>query len=521
MCEGMSRMKDQELASAASLPQRPVKVLLVDDQAIIAEAIRRMLASEEDILFHYCSDPTAAIKVATEISPTVILQDLVMPDMDGLLLVRFFRANPATRDVPLLVLSTQEDPKVKAAAFALGANDYLVKLPDKIELIARIRYHSKGYISLLERNDAYQALEQLATQLERHNRFIRETFGRYLADDVVASLLDSPAGLQLGGETRQVTILMADLRGFTALSSRLTPAQVVVILNRYLGAMAEVITQYQGTIDEFLGDGILVIFGAPLWRQDDAARAVACAVAMQLAMASVNEQNQREGLPEVDMGIGVNTGEVVVGNIGSHKRAKYGVVGVPVNLTARIESYTVGGQILISATTRQELGPLVKVTEQMEVEAKGIDQPITVYDVQGIGGAYNLFWPAREEALLSLPEEIPLRYTILDWQHLDKTVFTGSFVKLSAKEGEICSTSPVAPWSNIKVQLMSPNGEEIPGSLYAKVLKPLPESRPGFLVRFTSVPPEVAAFFQRYLDPVTPEASGNQTITEGEFVTKP
>lgn len=493
-------MRDQESASGAptvSLPQHPVKVLLVDDQAIIAEAVRRMLASEADILFHYCSDPTAAVKIATEIAPTVILQDLVMPDLDGLLLVRFFRANPATRDVPLIVLSTQEDPQVKAEAFALGANDYLVKLPDRIELIARIRYHSKGYISLLERNDAYQALEQLAQQLERHNRFIRETFGRYLTDDVVANLLDSPIGLQLGGEKRQVTILMADLRGFTSLSSRLAPEQVVVILNRYLGAMVEIISQYQGTIDEFIGDAILVIFGAPLWRQDDAPRAVACAVAMQLAMAGVNEQNRRAGLPEVEMGIGVHTGEVVVGNIGSPKRAKYGVVGSAVNLTARIESYTIGGQILISETTRQELGPVVKVTEQIEVEAKGIDQPITVYDVQGIGGVYQLFLPVRDKALIPLQEEIPLQYTLLDGKHLDGTVFTGSFVTLSAKEGEICSPHPVAPWSEIKIQLMNHTGEKLPGDLYAKVLRPLPESRPGFAVHFTSISPEVATFFQR------------------------
>ena len=126
-------MREQEpVVATAPVPQRPIRVLLIDDQAIIAEAVRRMLASETDILFHYCSDPTAAIRTATELEPTVILQDLVMPDIDGLLLVRFFRANPATRDVPLIVLSTREDPQVKAEAFALGASDYLVKLPDKI-----------------------------------------------------------------------------------------------------------------------------------------------------------------------------------------------------------------------------------------------------------------------------------------------------------------------------------------------------------------------------------------------------
>jgi adenylate cyclase len=126
-------------------------VLLIDDQAIIAEAIRRMLAPETDISFHYCSDPTQALKTAEECNPTVILQDLVMPQMAGLLLVEFFRAkDTCTTHIPLIVLSSKEDPMIKAKAFELGANDYLVKLPDAKELIARIRYHSKAYVNFLK-----------------------------------------------------------------------------------------------------------------------------------------------------------------------------------------------------------------------------------------------------------------------------------------------------------------------------------------------------------------------------------
>ena len=152
-----------------SLGGHTITVLLVDDQMIVGEQVRRMLAPEQDIVFHYCPDPTRAIAMAGDISPTVILQDLVMPEIDGLTLVKFFRANPKLKDVPLIVLSTREEPATKAEAFALGANDYLVKLPDKIELIARIRYHSRGYINLLERNEAYGALlksqQALASEL--------------------------------------------------------------------------------------------------------------------------------------------------------------------------------------------------------------------------------------------------------------------------------------------------------------------------------------------------------------------
>ena len=137
-----------------------VVVLLVDDQQIIGEMVKRILAHEEDIEFHYCHDPAKAIQIANEVSPTVILQDLVMPDVDGLTLVKLFRENPATKDVPLVVLSSEEDSKIKAEAFALTANDYLVKLPDKIELLARIRHHSAGYINMLEKREIFEAMEK-------------------------------------------------------------------------------------------------------------------------------------------------------------------------------------------------------------------------------------------------------------------------------------------------------------------------------------------------------------------------
>jgi phosphoserine phosphatase RsbU/P len=142
-----------------ALTRHKVTVLLVDDQPMIGEVVRRMLAGEDDITFHFCKDPNQAIARANEIGPTVILQDLVMPDFDGLTLVRMFRENEPTKETPMIVLSSKEEPTVKAEAFALGANDYIVKLPDKIELLARIRHHSKTYIYMLQRNEAYQALQ--------------------------------------------------------------------------------------------------------------------------------------------------------------------------------------------------------------------------------------------------------------------------------------------------------------------------------------------------------------------------
>jgi len=138
---------------------RGVTVLLVDDQPIIGEAVRRMLAGEEGIALHYCRDAPAALDMAAAVGPSVILQDLVMPEIEGLDLVRRFRADQRFADVPIIVLSTKEEAAVKAEAFALGANDYIVKLPDRLELIARLRHHSRGYIALQERNEAFAALQ--------------------------------------------------------------------------------------------------------------------------------------------------------------------------------------------------------------------------------------------------------------------------------------------------------------------------------------------------------------------------
>ncbi len=154
----MSDVAASSNADDQAITQFKVRVLLVDDQLIIVEAIRRMLGEQADIEFHYVTDPAAAVATALQLQPTVILQDLVMPEVDGFTLLREYRLDEQLRHVPVIVLSAKEDPKLKAHSFAVGANDYVVKLPDKLELLARIRYHSAGYISRLQRNEAFQFL---------------------------------------------------------------------------------------------------------------------------------------------------------------------------------------------------------------------------------------------------------------------------------------------------------------------------------------------------------------------------
>jgi sigma-B regulation protein RsbU (phosphoserine phosphatase) len=222
-----------------------ITVLLVDDQAMIGEAVRRMLAGAGDIDYHYCQDPTQAIERAAAVGPTVILLDLVMPDLDGLTLLKFMRANPGTREVPIVVLSSKEEPATKAEAFGLGANDYLVKLPDPIELIARVRHHSHGYIAEIERNEAFAALERsqraLAHELAQAAAYVRSLLPAPLAGGVQSDWRFIPS-VQLGGDSfgydwldeDRLAMFLLDVSGHGVKSALLSMAAMNSVRTRTL-----------------------------------------------------------------------------------------------------------------------------------------------------------------------------------------------------------------------------------------------------------------------------------------------
>jgi len=353
--------------------------------------------------------------------------------------------------------------------------------------------------------DRTSDLAQANVDLGKRNDFIRQVFGRYLSDNVVTNLLESPEGLKLGGERRRITILTSDLRGFTALSERILPEEVIQILNLYLEYMADVISRYQGTIDEFMGDGILVLFGAPITQEDAAARSIACACAMQLAMGAVNERMKASGLPRLEMGIGIHTGEVVVGNIGSEKRAKYGIVGSPVNLTYRIESYTTGGQILISEQTLREAGSIVRVSGQRQVQPKGVSQPMLVFEVYGIGGFYNLYLPREDELFFTVPTPIALQYTSIQGKQVNLNRAIGHLVKLSAKGAEIRpETAENLPDALTPLKLNLRINSTLSEDIYAKLLK-LSTTTDHFYIQFTSVPPQIQVWLTDLYDAIVPK----------------
>jgi adenylate cyclase len=375
----------------------------------------------------------------------------------------------ALRHRVAVLQQTNQDLEVMLAMATEHADD----LSDALE-------HERDDLAVMlemttEHADAVEEeLHSRAEALEARSQFIRDTFGRYVSEAVVAQLLDAPEGLELGGEKRTVTILMSDLRGFTAVAERLDPHQVMRFLNRYLEAMVNVILSYQGTIIEMLGDGLLVL-------------------------ESVNALLRQEGLPDIEMGIGIHTGDVVVGNIGSAQRTKYGVVGSAVNLTGRIESYTMGSQILVSPTTYAATAALLLIIQALTVAPKGVPGPITLYDVGGIGGAYHLFLPGHHEELVPLAAEVPVRYTVLEGKFAGPTVWTGRLVKLAAKAAELQTDEPVASFSNLKMHLLHPDGEVVPGDLFAKVLGAPNAMATRVVIHFTSVPQEVRTFLHAAL----------------------
>lgn len=191
-------MSEEKGWSNALAAAHPIVVLLIDDQKIIGEAVRRLLKDETDIEYHFLSDPALALAEAERLRPTIILQDLVMPEVDGLDLVVRFRERPATRSIPLIVLSSKEEPAVKAEAFARGANDYLVKLPDRIELIARLRYHSNAYIAQLQRDEAYSAL---AADLHEAASYVRSQLPEPIAAGPIRSAWEFVPSATLGGDS--------------------------------------------------------------------------------------------------------------------------------------------------------------------------------------------------------------------------------------------------------------------------------------------------------------------------------
>lgn len=361
------------------------RILVVDDNELNRDLLSRRL-SKSGFSVGVAADGLLALDWLQKNPCDLILLDIMMPGMSGVDVLAKLRQTHDGTVLPIIMVSANDTREDIVGALQAGANDYVSKPIDYPVVLARVQ----AQLALKRANDKVRAL---VAEVERRNAFIRQVFGRYLTDDVVEAILDAPDGLRLGGERREITIMMADIRGFTHISSKLEATDVVAMVNNFLSKMTEVIIRHGGTIDEFIGDAVLVLFGAPRPLANHAPRAVACAIEMQQVMEEVNRLNDEAGLARVSAGIGINTGEVVVGNIGSAKRLKYGVVGHNVNFTSRIESYTAGGEVLVSGRTRELCGDILQVVREIRVTPKGFDDEVELAYVGALGGDYQLSLP--------------------------------------------------------------------------------------------------------------------------------
>lgn len=271
------------------------------------------------------------------------------------------------------------ETRVHGALYADRLDPFSAFKPDDLELISAVAAQTAIAV------ENARAHERLARE-----EVARANYSRFLPEYVVKQMLDNPESFKLGGVSQTITILFADIRGFTRISEHAPPERIVNLLNRYFSAMTDIIFAHGGTLDKYLGDGLMALFGAPTTTPDDANNALNAAVAMQRRVLGINMELREEGLPEIGVGMGLHTGEVVVGYIGSERRSEYTAIGDAVNTCARLESNALGGEILMSDATAKAARSRYKLKPRDPITVKNREQPVVLWEVdwQRASGAF-------------------------------------------------------------------------------------------------------------------------------------
>ena len=336
-------------------------------------------------------------------------------------------------------------------------------------------------------NDAFASDTQLRAELRARTR----------------AVLREWSGL---GETiakpRHITILLSDIRGFTAIAETLPAMAVVDMLNRYFDCMCQIITRYRGTIDKFMGDSILVLFGAPNSEPDDVERALACAVEMQLAMTEFNAINESLGLPPLYMGIGINTGHVVAGPLGPDAHTEYTAIGDEVNLTSRIEAQSLRGQILIGSNTYEVARDFIDIGPVNDVQVKGKRQSVRFFELLATHRPHTLQVPRREErSSPRVPVRLPMRFQCVEGKGVGTQQWHGEVLDIGYSGLLAVLPIVLAVRSEIMIHLSLGLFEARPTAIYARILQRHP-SDDGMLcsVEFSFIEPQAAAAIKEFVD---------------------
>jgi class 3 adenylate cyclase len=438
---------------SASSHDDPIRLLVVDDepdvQALFELRFRKEIRDGAFDIRFAANGNEALHAVTHDEGIEVVVTDLNMPGMSGLELLG--RLGELPSPMKTIVLTAYGDMANIRTAMMRGAFDFQVKPLDIDDLRTTIRNAS----AIVRELRAGERARARADALEARNHHLTEVFGKYVSDDVVEQLLSTPDGVELAGENRELTLMLADIRGFSRLSHELPPERVVRVLNSYLDVAVDRILARGGTINEILGDGLLVFFGAPI--PDDAAaeHAVAAAIELQLAMADLNERHRAVGLPELAIGIAIHTGEAVVGTIGSAQRLKYTAVGPNVNVVSRIESCARGGQILVSDSTYAQVRDLVSVTGQFTIKLKGHGpEEVALHVVRGLSGTYRLELPKSHEPMRPVPLAISATIArVIDDRIGDDTLC--ELVALGRESARIRTALMFAPFDDVVLRVDS------------------------------------------------------------------
>ncbi len=349
---------------------RPPQIILADDDWLTRDLLQTYLETA-GCQVHVCKDGAQAWEAIESLSADLALLDIQMPHLDGLSLCHRIKTDPRTRLMPVLIVTALDAQDEKLNAIESGADDFITKPFNAEILLTRVR-------SLLR-------LKHLHDELENRNRLLHQVLHRYVDREVADTILTDPERyLKLGGETRRVTVLFADLRGFTAFTAAHPAAEVVESVNEVFQALTQVVYDYGGTFDKYLGDAVLAFFGAPLTRPDDALRALRSALEMQRRFDALRAADESGRLQSLEgLGIGVHSGDAIVGNIGSDRVMDYTVIGVAANITRTLQEAARPGEILISESTLQ-LAPQARTSLLTTRHFPGQQQPLGVYALLGI-----------------------------------------------------------------------------------------------------------------------------------------
>jgi adenylate cyclase len=351
----------------------PALILVVDDDWMNREVMEAHLqGAGYEVMIAHSGDK--ALELAFSRPPDLVLLDVRMHGLGGYEVCRRLKNHEATRFAPVVMVTALESDEDKLMAIEAGADDFISKPFNSLMLITRVR-------NLLR-------IKSLHDELEASNNLLRRVLNRFVNEDITEAILADPdKNLKLGGETRPVTVLFADIRGFTAFAEQRRAEDVLALLNQFFNELTEVIVHHHGTLDKYMGDEIMAFFGAPLASDDDVLNAVQSAWQMHRVFERIKRDLAQPELQALGLGIGLHTGDAAVGNVGSERVMSYTVIGDTVNTARRIQQNAGSGQTLISEAIYRQVSALIKSMPLQPLSVKGKRDPLVIYSVTGVNQA--------------------------------------------------------------------------------------------------------------------------------------